>query len=99
MASSSKNIAQPSKATKKDVKATKNKDTKTASTSATDTGKLDFDQFANVDDVLKSFMEQDPQLRQHWEQLADSCSKAGVIMQTSMLNILYLTCFFSPSKY
>lgn len=38
---------------------------------------VDFEQFSNVDDVLKSFMDQDPQLKQHWEQLADSCSKAA----------------------
>lgn len=44
---------------------------------------LNFDQFSNVDDVLKSFMDQDPQLKQHWEQLAESCNKAGSLLIAS----------------
>ena len=45
---------------------------------------LNFEQYANstasgsnVDDVLKNFMESDPILKDHWEKLAESCSKAG----------------------
>jgi hypothetical protein len=30
-----------------------------------------------VDDIFKNMMTQDPQLKEHWERLAESCSRAG----------------------
>lgn len=30
-----------------------------------------------VDDIFKNMMSQDPQLKEHWEKLAESCSRAG----------------------
>lgn len=53
----------------------------TASSSSTTTKKvesqpgLNFEDYSQVDDVLKKFMDEDPILKQHWEQMASQCGK------------------------
>ncbi|KAI1287272.1 Peroxisomal biogenesis factor 19 [Halotydeus destructor] len=54
-----------------------NKSNKPFPSNADEFPNIDFEQFSNVDDVLKSFMEQDPQMKEHWEKLAESCTKAA----------------------
>lgn len=36
---------------------------------------LNFEDFSQVDDVLKKFMDEDPILKQHWEQMASQCGE------------------------
>lgn len=39
-----------------------------------------------VDNIFKNMMSQDPQLKDHWDKLAESCSRAGELMQKTCIN-------------
>ena len=41
-----------------------------------------------VDDIFKNMMSQDPQLKEHWDKLAESCSRAGEFFCSSIIIIV-----------
>lgn len=54
---------------------------------------FDPEMMREVDDIFKNMMSQDPMLKEHWERLTDSCSRAGKSRDSSPCLIPY----FHPS--